>query len=104
GDATLWVGNAVAPGPADTGWPRLERGVEFGKPGGSIVRDRRVAVQSRVPPVARRAVGHLDEQRIAKAAQLRSHADRFVIGVRDHDHDSWLDHAAVAQGFEDSDR
>jgi hypothetical protein len=49
----------------------------------------------RIAPIARSAVGDLYQQRVAKPAQLRTHSDRLIIGMRGDDHDLAFDRPAL---------
>src|ERR671937_807527 len=77
---------------------------EFAPPGTRVLRSAGVSVGIRIASVARSAVGDLYQQRVAKPAQLRTHSDRLIIGMRDDDHDLAFDRLALDKALQNLSR
>ena len=99
-EAGFLIGDAEDLGPNPIRLPRLEGCAQFEPSRRGIIGDLRKPVRHRIDPVVRCAVGDLHQERIAKPAQLRTHPDRFVIGVRHYDHDLDVDGMALGKSAE----
>ena len=100
-ETSLLVGNADDFGPDALRPPRFERGMQLGPARKGIVRGARKPACRCIPPVARRTVCDLEQQGIAQPAQLRAHADSFVVGMRHDDHYPFFERTPSRQNLED---
>jgi hypothetical protein len=94
----VFIGNAERCCRADS--VRLacfRRRAQFGSPRRAVLGESRKAVGARIGAVARRAVGHMQQQRIAEPAQLRADRERLVIRMSDDDHDPRADRTIAGQ-------
>jgi hypothetical protein len=99
-ETSLLVGDTNEFGSETARLSDFERCSEFGPRGSSILRNSRKSVRMRIAPIARSTVSDRYEQRIAKPAQLRVHADRLVVRMRYDDHDLASDRLALDKGFQ----
>jgi hypothetical protein len=99
-ETSLLVGDTNEFGSETARLSDFERCSEFGPRGSSILRNGRKSVRMRIAPIARSTVSDRYQQRIAKPAQLRVHADRLVVRMRYDDHDLASDRLALDKGFQ----